>query len=194
MLGIPKPQPPFFNEYMNKKLTTKELNRPSIEEFNQIKKIPVCLILEDIRSRSNVGAIFRSADAFVVEELILCGFTAQPPHRDIHKTALGATDTVKWSYFENSEEAISALRNRGYSIWAAEQTSQSIELGKFEFEQHAPLAIIVGNEVKGVREKSIALADGTIEIPQFGTKHSLNVSVCAGIILHFANHKLIGSS
>lgn len=179
---------------MNKKLTTKELNRPSIEEFDQIQKIPVCLILEDIRSRSNVGAIFRSADAFVIEELILCGFTAQPPHRDIHKTALGATDTVKWRYFENTEDAIKTLRDGGYSIWAAEQTSQSIVLDKFDFKNNAPLAIIVGNEVKGVHEKSIALVDGSIEIPQFGTKHSLNVSVCAGILLHYANHKLIVSS
>lgn len=179
---------------MNKKLTTKELNRPSIDEFDGIQKIPITLILENIRSRSNVGAIFRSADAFIVQELILCGFTAKPPHRDIHKTALGATDTVKWRYFENTEEAIIDLREKGYTIWAAEQTSQSIAIENFDFNAKAPLAIIVGNEVKGVREKTIALADGSIEIPQFGTKHSLNVSVCAGILLHFANHKLVGTS
>ena len=179
---------------MNIKLTTDQLNRPTAAEYERIEKIPVCVILENIRSRSNVGAIFRSADAFLIDEIILCGFTAQPPHRDIHKTALGATETVPWRHFEKTSDAIADLRSRNYSVWAIEQTTASRSLDDFSFSEHAPIALVLGNEVKGIEDETLGLCDGSIEISQYGTKHSLNVSVCGGIVLHKANHQLSHSS
>lgn len=179
---------------MNIKLTTEQLNRPDVNDYSRIKKIPVKVILENIRSRSNIGSVFRSADAFLIEEIIICGYTAQPPHRDIHKTALGATESVPWRYFEDAASAISELRKENYSIWAVEQTTESLGLNQFSFTEHAPVVLVLGNEVKGVEQKTIAECDGTIEISQYGTKHSLNVSVCAGIVLHNANQQLYSTS
>ncbi len=179
---------------MNIKLTTDQLNRPDKTEFGKLKKIPVCLILENIRSRNNIGSVFRSADAFLIEEIILCGYTAQPPHRDIQKTALGATDTVRWRYFEKIGLAVEGLQKENYSIWAVEQTSESIPLETFPFQGEAPIALIFGNEVHGVEESTVNLCNGSIEITQFGTKHSLNIAVCAGIVLHYANLQLVDTS
>ena len=179
---------------MNIKLSTSELNRPDISTFRATPKLPVVLVLENIRSRSNIGSVFRSADAFLVDEIILCGYTSQPPHRDIQKTALGATESVKWHYEKECTEAIKHLKKMGYSTWAIEQTTESVMIEKFEFKKMAPLALVFGNEVDGVSEQSLALCDGSIEIAQFGTKHSLNVSVYAGIVMHSANLRLANSS
>jgi len=179
---------------MNIKLTTEQLNRPDITEYGKLKKIPVRLVLENIRSRNNIGSVFRSADAFLIEEIILCGYTAQPPHRDIQKTALGATETVKWRYFKDTTSAIEALKNDGFSVWAIEQTSKSIFLQDFDFSGESPIALVLGNEVHGIESTTLDQCNGSIEIAQFGTKHSLNVAVCAGIFLHFANHQLLTTS
>lgn len=179
---------------MNIKLTTDQLNRPTAQEYEGIKKIPVRIVLENIRSRSNIGAIFRSADAFLIEEIILCGFSAQPPHRDIHKTALGATETVSWRYFDKTSDALDHLRSQNFSIWAIEQTTNSKFLNNFSFGENTPIALVLGNEVKGVEAETIELCDGSIEIAQYGTKHSLNVSVCGGILMQKANHDLLPSS
>lgn len=158
-----------------------ELNRLSVEEFKQRDKLPVVLLLDNIRSALNVGSIFRSADAFAAEELALCGITAQPPHRDILKTAIGASQAVQWQYFEKSSAAAEYYRSQGYAIVAIEQTTEGQELQDFRFSQ--PLCIVLGNEVKGVSPELLTLADTSIEVPQWGTKHSLNVSVCAGVLL-----------
>ena len=164
-----------------RKLTTDELNRLSKEEFAQAEKLPIIVVLDNIRSLSNVGAFFRTADAFRVEALYLCGITACPPHREIHKTALGADETVSWRYFETTAAACQALKNEGYRIFAVEQIEDSVSLQDFEF---APCtAYVLGNEVEGVGEEALPFCDGAIELPQEGTKHSLNVSVCAGIVL-----------
>lgn len=158
-----------------------ELNRLSIEEFKKRDKLPAVVILDNIRSALNVGSVFRSADAFAVEELALCGITAQPPHRDILKTAIGASHSVKWQYFEANTAAVEHYRAKGYQIAAIEQTTGGQQLQEFKFEK--PLALILGNEVKGVSPELLALSDTSIEVPQWGTKHSLNVSVCAGVLL-----------
>lgn len=179
---------------MNTKLSTENLNRPDISVFREIPKLPVVVVLENIRSRSNIGSVFRSADAFLVDEIVLCGYTAQPPHRDIQKTALGATESVKWRYNKECSEVIKTLKEKGYEVWAVEQTTESVLVEEFGFKKIAPIALIFGNEVDGVSEKCLALCDGAIEIAQFGTKHSLNVSVCAGIVMHFANLRLSDSS
>lgn len=158
-----------------------ELNRLSVEEFKQRDKLPVVLILDNIRSALNVGSVFRSADAFAIEALALCGITAQPPHRDILKTAIGASQSVEWRYFEKNTAAAAHYREQGYQIAAIEQTTEGEQLQDFRFEK--PLALILGNEVKGVSPEMLALSDTSIEVPQWGTKHSLNVSVCAGVLL-----------
>lgn len=158
-----------------------ELGRMSAEEFRQSAKQPVRIILENIRSMHNVGSVFRSADAFRCEGIVLCGYTPQPPHRDIHKTALGATETVDWLYLPAAAEAVQLLKGQGYKVYAAEQTEGSILLQTFSTAD--PVAVVFGNEVEGVSAGVIALCDGCIEIPQFGTKHSLNVSVAAALVL-----------
>ena len=158
-----------------------ELNRLSKEEFERAEKTPIILILDNIRSLSNVGAFFRSADAFRISELCLCGITACPPHREIHKTALGADETVKWRHFETTEAACQTLINEGYKIFAVEQVEGSIALQDFRFEPRT--AYIFGNEVEGVSEEALPYCEGAIELPQEGTKHSINVSVCAGIVM-----------
>jgi len=168
-----------------------ELNRLSPEDFREAAKNPVILILDHIRSMHNVGSVFRTADAFLVEAIYLCGYTPQPPHRDIHKTALGATETVAWQYFATTEAAVAAARNRNYSVWAVEQTNASIPLQQMPAAEQG-LALIFGNEVNGVSVEAMELIDNCIEIPQFGTKHSFNIVVSAGIVLwdFFAKIKL----
>ena len=165
-----------------------ELNRLSKADFERAEKLPIILILDNIRSLSNVGAFFRTADAFRIGELFLCGITACPPHREIHKTALGADETVKWRYFETTETACQALKTEGYRIFAIEQVEGSVPLQNFRFEPHT--AYILGNEVEGVSEDALPYCDGAIELPQEGTKHSINVSVCAGIVMWKAFEQL----
>ena len=164
-----------------RKLSMDELNRISKEDFERAEKLPIIIVLDNIRSLSNVGAFFRSADAFRIGELFLCGITACPPHREIHKTALGADETVKWRYFETTEAACQVLKAENYRIFAVEQVENSVPLQNFEFEPH--IAYILGNEVEGVSEGVLPYCDGAIELPQGGTKHSINVSVCAGIVM-----------
>jgi 23S rRNA (guanosine2251-2'-O)-methyltransferase len=165
-----------------RKLTMDELGRLSVDEFKQAGKNPVMVVLDNIRSMHNVGSVFRTADAFLAEGICLCGYTPQPPHRDIHKTALGATETVDWLYFPTTVEAVKELKGRGYKVYAIEQVEQSISLEKFA-DTGQPVAIVFGNEVEGVDSEVIKLCDGYIEIPQLGMKHSLNISVAAGIVL-----------
>lgn len=172
-----------------RKWSMEELNRKTVEEFRQSVKNPLTVVLDNIRSMHNVGSIFRTADAFLVESVCLCGYTPRPPHRDIHKTALGATETVSWTYYSTAMEAASSLKEAGYLIWAVEQAEGSVSLskldGKFfsESGDFRRMAVVFGNEVSGVGEEVLGLCDGCIEIPQSGMKHSLNVSVAAGIVL-----------
>ncbi len=166
-----------------KKLSLEELNRMDVAAFKKAEKSPMALVLDNIRSLNNIGSIFRTADAFRVAHIYLCGITAQPPHRDIQKTALGATESVDWSYVENTQQAVDNLRNEGYQILALEQTDGSIMLDEYQPVRGLKHAIVLGNEVKGVQQKIIDLADACIEIPQYGTKHSFNVTVSAGIML-----------
>ena len=166
------------------------LNRKSVEEFHHSQKHPIVVVLENIRSMHNVGSVFRSADAFLIQSICLTGYTPCPPHRDIHKTALGATDTVAWNYHQQTSEAIQHLKAEGYFIYAAEQTSESIPVQELVFSAEKKLAIIFGNEASGVDEETLRLCDGAIEIPQFGVKHSLNVSVAAGIVMWECVRKL----
>lgn len=160
-----------------------ELPRKNIDEFHQAKKMPVIVLLENIRSMHNVGSLFRTADAFLVEAIYLTGYTPKPPHRDIHKTALGATETVVWKYFDHSLEAVIFLKNAGYRIIGVEQVTGSINLQDFKLFEGEKMVLIFGNEVDGVSEQLLALCDACVEIPQYGMKHSLNVSVAAGLVL-----------
>lgn len=164
-----------------RKLSMDELNRLTKDDYEQAEKLPIIIVLDNIRSLSNVGAFFRTADAFRIGELFLCGITACPPHREIHKTALGADETVKWRYFETTEAACQQLKDAGYRIFAVEQVEGSMPLHNFAFEEHT--AYILGNEVEGVSEAVLPYCEGAIELPQEGTKHSINVSVCAGIVM-----------
>jgi 23S rRNA (guanosine2251-2'-O)-methyltransferase len=168
---------------MMEKLSMSGLNRKSVAEFRQSEKIPIVVVMDNIRSMHNVGSVFRTADAFLLQGIYLCGYTPQPPHRDIHKTALGATETVEWKYAGNATDVLKTLRDDGYRIFAVEQVKDSIALQKFIFEQDDKLAVIFGNEVSGVGEEVLKWCDGCIEIPQLGMKHSLNISVAAGIVL-----------
>jgi 23S rRNA (guanosine2251-2'-O)-methyltransferase len=160
-----------------------ELPRKSRAQFQEAEKLPVILLLENIRSMHNVGSVFRTADAFLAEAIYLCGFTPRPPHRDIHKTALGATDTVEWKYVENPIDAVYSLKASGYRILGVEQVTDSIPLQHFRLEPGDKIVLIFGNEVEGVSEELLSICDGCLEIPQFGMKHSLNVSVSAGMVL-----------
>ncbi|MEI6456511.1 MAG: RNA methyltransferase [bacterium] len=166
-----------------RKLTMTELNRLSVEEFRSAEKNRVIIVLDNIRSQNNVGSVFRTADAFLAEAVYLCGITATPPHREIHKTALGATESVNWRYFEETREALTELRTNGYYIIAVEQTDKSIPLNEFLHPEGKKLALLFGNEVNGIEEELLELADLSIEIPQLGTKHSINISVAVGIVL-----------
>lgn len=163
-----------------RKLSMDELNRLSVDDFKQVDKLPAIIVLDNIRSLHNIGSVFRTADAFRVEAVFLCGITAKPPHREIHKTALGATESVDWQYFESTIDAVNELRSRHYKIYAIEQTDQSVLLQHFTMT--TPSAFIFGNEVNGVDENLLPLCDASIEIPQAGTKHSLNISVCTGVV------------
>lgn len=160
-----------------------ELNRKSVDEFKEAKKIPVVIILENIRSAYNVGSVFRTADAFLIEFIFITGYTAKPPHKEISKTALGAQDSVDWKYFATTKEAIEQLKKDGYKVYAVEQVTGSISLENISDFSLEKIAFIFGNEVSGVDEQMISLCDGSVEIPQYGMKHSLNISVAAGIVL-----------
>jgi 23S rRNA (guanosine2251-2'-O)-methyltransferase len=164
------------------KLSMDDLQRISISEFKEKQKMPITIILDNVRSMNNVGSVFRTADGFLMEKIYLCGFTPQPPHRDIQKTALGATETVSWEYALHTTEIIQQLKNNNYKVFAIEQVTSSIMLNDFNSNKEK-IAIVFGNEVDGVSEAAIALCDGAIEIPQLGTKHSLNISVAAGIVM-----------
>ncbi|WP_330443696.1 RNA methyltransferase [Flavobacterium sp. C4GT6] len=166
-----------------RKLANSELNRKSIEDFKKADKTPVIIILDDIRSLHNIGSVFRTADAFLIEKIYLCGITATPPHKEIHKTALGATDTVAWEYQKNVTDVITSLKEEDIEVWAIEQVDNAVFLNDFTPETNKRYALVFGNEVKGVSQEAIKLCDGTIEIPQLGTKHSLNISVSTGIVV-----------
>ena len=166
-----------------RKLGMDELNRKTVDEFKEAEKNRVIVVLENIRSMQNVGSVFRTADAFLVEAVYLIGYTPQPPHRDIHKTALGATETVSWKYFAKTSEAIDELKANGYKLFGIEQTEGSILLQDFKKEQEEKIALIFGNEAEGVEQETLLQCEGCIEIPQFGMKHSLNISVAAGVVL-----------
>lgn len=175
-----------------RKLRTIEMNRLSLEEFKQSRKLPLVVVLDDVRSLYNVGSVFRSCDAFRIEAIYLCGITATPPNAEIHKTALGAENSVDWQYFSSAEDAVIQLKNNGYFVYSVEQVEGSTALQDLS-EHISPInsdtsvpkhyAIVLGNEVKGVHQSVVDLSDGCLEIPQFGTKHSLNVSVTAGIVV-----------
>ena len=193
---------------MSRKLETEEIIRISTEEFKQAKKIPLVMVLDNVRSMHNIGSVFRTSDAYLVEKVVLCGITAQPPHPEIHKSALGAEFSVDWEYYADTNEAVAALKAQGYEVWAIEQAENSVMLQDFfscetsspklgvarEAERGMQLstlnsqlstkfAVVMGNEVKGVQQSVIDQCEGCIELPQFGTKHSLNVSVTAGIVI-----------
>lgn len=175
-----------------KKIT--ELERISVDEFKSVDKIPLVVVLDNVRSLNNIGSVFRSSDAFRIASIYLCGITATPPHADIHKTALGAEDSIDWVYSETTEEAVETLKNKGFTVCAIEQAKGSIMLDDLKVEKDVKYAIILGNEVKGVSQSVVDLCDCCIEIPQFGTKHSLNVSVAAGIVIwEFAKQMLTDS-
>ena len=159
-----------------------ELNRKSVEEFKQSDKTPVIVVLENIRSAYNIGSVFRTADAFLIEAVYICGYSAQPPHKEIKKTALGAEDTVSWKHFANAAEAIAQLKNEQYKVYAVEQVENSISLEKLK-PGNQKIAFVFGNEKAGVEQSTIQLCDGTVEIPQLGMKHSLNIATAAGVVL-----------
>lgn len=160
-----------------------ELNRKTVEEFRQSDKIPIIAVLENVRSAYNVGSVFRTADAFLIEAVYICGYTAYPPHKEIRKTALGADETVSWKHFKNIAEAIQEIRRLGYKVYAVEQAADSYKLQAISYEPDEKIAVVFGNEVTGVEQSTIEQCDGCIEIPQLGMKHSLNISVAAGIVL-----------
>ena len=166
-----------------RKLENSELDRKSVDDFKEAQKTPIIIILDDIRSLHNIGSVFRTADSFLIEKIYLCGISATPPNKEIHKTALGATETVNWEYSENVLDVINTLKQNNISVFAIEQVENAIFLNNFKVEKNKKYALIFGNEVFGVNQEAIKLCDGSIEIPQLGTKHSLNVSVSAGIVV-----------
>jgi|SRR5690554_99744 len=174
----------------NRKLANEELNRPDIQTYKHQKKTPLIIILDNVRSLNNIGSVFRSADAFAVKEVLLCGITAKPPHREINKTALGATASVDWQYFENTLNAIQYLKSNEWKVYAIEQAENSIALNDFKPLANQKMGLIFGHEVNGVSQEAINLSDGVIEIPQQGTKHSFNIAVSAGIVLWDIANKL----
>ncbi len=170
-------------QHKMRKLENSELDRKSIEDFKKSDKTPLILVLDDIRSLHNIGSVFRTADAFLIEKIILCGITATPPNKEIHKTALGATETVTWEHHENVLEVIENLKKENVLTLAIEQVESAIFLQDFKVEKNQKYALVFGNEVYGVAQEAVAICDGCIEIPQLGTKHSLNISVSAGIVV-----------
>ena len=184
----------------HRKLRTIEMNRISVEEFREAEKLPLIVVLDDVRSMYNIGSVFRTCDAFRVEAIYLCGITACPPHQEIHKTALGAEESVAWRYFETAEQAVEQLHQDGYFVWSVEQCEGSTKLQDLNSNENPSLreghrvGVIFGNEVKGVHQEVIDMSDGCLEIPQFGTKHSMNVSVTAGIVIwEFARRFLLSA-
>ena len=180
----------FFQNLFMKKLSLTHLNRVSVEEFKRQQKLPLIVVLDNIRSALNVGSAFRTSDAFALEKVILCGITAQPPHREILKTAIGATEAVDWEYLENTTDALEQLRSEDVKLIAIEQAEESVTLNNFQVEEKQKYALVFGNEVKGVSQAAMDMVDECIEIPQFGTKHSLNISVCVGIVIWDFFHKM----
>lgn len=166
-----------------RKLRNKELNRITIDEYKSSKKTPIVVVLDNIRSCNNIGSVFRTSDALLVEKIYLCGITATPPNNEIRKTALDAEKSVDWEYFENTEDVVAKLQQEGYKVYAIEQVENSISLPDFQPNIGEKPALVFGNEVKGVKQTVVDMCDGSIEIPQFGTKHSFNISVSAGIVL-----------
>jgi tRNA G18 (ribose-2'-O)-methylase SpoU len=160
-----------------------QLGRKSVEEFKKAEKIPVIIVLENIRSAYNVGSVFRTSDAFLVEAIYIIGYSAKPPHKEIKKTALGAEDTVDWKHYKTSAEAIYELRVKGFNIYAAEQAEGSFKLNAIDFEPDEKIAVVFGNEVTGVEQNTIELCNGCLEIPQLGMKHSLNIATAVGVVL-----------
>ena len=177
-----------------RKLKLDELKRVSVTEFKEQNKLPIVAVLDNVRSMHNIGSIFRTADGFAIESIYLCGITAQPPHREIEKTALGATQAMDWHYFENVQNALVHLQSEGYQIIAIEQAEKSVMLNKFTPERDKKYALIFGNEVHGVSPSAMQMIDTCIEIPQFGTKHSFNIVISAGIVLWDFYSKLISNS
>jgi tRNA G18 (ribose-2'-O)-methylase SpoU len=173
----------FLNIIEMRKLENSELERKSVADFKQADKTPIIIILDDIRSLHNIGSVFRTSDAFLIEKIILCGITATPPNKEIHKTALGATDTVAWEYHKNVLEVIESLQKENTQVYAIEQVENAVFLNNFYPENNNKYALIFGNEVYGVSQEAVKLCDGSIEIPQLGTKHSLNISVTTGIVI-----------
>lgn len=176
-----------------RKLKNSELKRLDIDQFRETKKSPLIIVLDNIRSLNNIGSVFRTADAFLIEKIYLCGITAKPPHKEIHKTALGSTDSVSWEYVENTLELVKRLKSENIIVLAVEQAEKSLSLEAFEPVKDRKYAVVFGNEVKGVQQEVVSESDGCLEIPQFGTKHSLNVSVSCGIVIWdlFSKMKLI---
>ena len=166
-----------------RKLTTEEMHRLTVEEFRESEKLPLTVVLDNVRSLNNIGSVFRTSDAFRVEHIALCGITATPPHREIHKTALGAEESVEWSFHEDTVACVEELKRRGYRIFAVELAHDSLKLDKDTILTDKPIALIFGNEIEGVQEEVMELCDGALEIPQSGTKHSLNVSCAAAIVI-----------
>lgn len=176
----------------NRKLLVTEMNRISVEEFKESQKLPLIVVLDNVRSLYNVGSVFRTSDAFRLEGICLCGITARPPHIEIHKTALGAEDSVRWEYYEDTMKCVEKLKSEGYTVLSIEQCEGSTMLPNLQIDSRKRYAVIMGNEVKGVQQQVVDNSDGCIEIPQYGTKHSMNVSVTAGIIIwEFARQLLM---
>ena len=166
-----------------RKLKNSELNRIDVETFKETEKTPLVIVLDNIRSLNNIGSVFRTSDAFLVDEILLCGITATPPHREIHKTALGAEDSVKWQYFEDTMDALTYLKDKDFETYAIEQADEATMLDELVLDKTKKYAVVLGNEVKGVQQKVVDACDSCIEIPQFGTKHSLNVSITGGVVI-----------
>ena len=174
-----------------RKLKNSELDRLSVEGFKKSTKTPIIIVLDNIRSLNNIGSVFRTSDAFLIEKIYLCGITATPPHKDIHKTALGSTDTVAWEYVENTMDLVEALKVDGVQVCAIEQAENATMLNDFKVEVNTKYALVFGNEVKGVAQDVVSASDTVIEIPQFGTKHSLNISVSCGVVVWDVFSKLL---
>ena len=172
-----------------RKLANRELERKTIEQFRKTEKAPFIIVLDNVRSQSNVGSIFRTADAFLTEAIYLCGITSQPPHREIQKTALGATESVSWKYYSKTADAISDLKEKGYKIIAVEQAEGSVELQNWQIENETKYALVFGHEINGVDQEILNNCDLCVEIPQFGTKHSFNIAISVGIVLWELNKK-----
>ena len=177
---------------MARKVRTIEMERLTIEEFREAKKLPLVVVLDDVRSMHNVGSVLRTGDTFRVERVCLCGITSTPPSAEIHKTALGAEDSVSWCYYPSALEAVNELKREGFTVYSVEQVEHSTKLQRFVPDKQSKYAVVLGNEVKGVHQEVVDASDGCLEIPQLGTKHSMNVSVTAGIVIYkFAEHLLL---